>query len=102
MTRSLEREQRIALRDFKVYIVKYKIHRRPLVFRLRFYINGWLAQPARIKQFQLDARQPHEVIAIADFIENDFRSRWAAKSVETRKHKPDPKPIDDPRIVSLF
>ena len=98
----LEFDQKLALKEFKVYLRKYQIKGRGLVFQLRFYINDWLAQPARVTMLKLDSRPPSEVIAIADFIEADFTARWQKKSAATRSKKKDPSPRKDPRNLRLI
>lgn len=99
---ALERDKVQALKAFKTYLVRYQIKGRTLTFRLRFYINDWLAQPDRVEHFKLDSRPLHEVVAIADSIEKDFRDRWKKTANETRAKKKNPTPRKDPRIGLLI
>ena len=102
MGNKLDLDIKIAKQDFKAYIIAFQIRGRALTFRLRFYIDDWLAQPVRIKQFKLNTRPLDEVNAIAEAIEKDFRDRWVAEAAKTRRRKANPKPANDPRNLRLL
>jgi len=102
VNRTIEQDQTLALKDFRSYLRAYEIKGRDLTFRLRFYINDWLAQPARVKQFKLDSRPIHETVAIVDFIEAKTRESWAAAAKETRRRRADPSPRQDKRNFRLL
>ena len=100
--RTIEQEQALALKDFRSYLRTYEIKGRDLNYRLRFYIDDWLAQPARVQQLALTSRPFHEVLAIADFIEVKTRESWTAAAKETRRRRANPSPRQDKRNLRLI
>lgn len=82
---SASSEKHRVLQDFQRYIGRNQLHGTYLAINLRALILDWLAQEHNRTHYHIDARPPHEVVALRSFVEDTLRARWTQKAITTRR-----------------
>ena len=81
----MQKDNEIALHTFRKYLSLQSQRKLPTGRLLDHFLRSWLAQDHVRVRYQIDARPPHEVISLIQFIKSNIRQPQIEKAKETRQ-----------------